>query len=460
MRCIIITLFLAMTAVGFSATINVPTDYSSIQDAIDAAVNGDTVLVAPGTYVESIDFTGKAITVMSSDGPELTTISWNATGDVVTFENGETLESVLHGFTITKGFGIRCYNASPTISGNLIEGCLVCGVVCTHVANPDIVGNTISDCWQGINCDLDSSPLIMDNVIRFNKSVPGPDQGGTQGGGLYVDASGSMPLIVNNIIHGNSVYGGWTFAGAWIPGYGGGVYSTGTAIMSNNTIYGNSAEYTGALGGGVYVEKPTFIHNTIIWNNSAENGPQIWGYTNVTHCDIQGGYAAGSDNIDVNPLFQNPAGADFHLTFPSPCRDAGANNKTYKPLDMEGDPRIADGTADIGADEFYIHLYITGDRTPGGRIQGKIVGRPGTAPVGLFIGSGVLSSPMNTLWGPFHLQAPWFLFGPLGPMPTEGIMVLPTDLPTSPPAPYDIPMQALIGLTPESLTNLQLLEVR
>ena len=231
---IIIALFLAVTAFGYSATINVPANYSSIQEAIDAAVNGDTVLVAPGTYVESIDFNGKAIIVMSSGGPDFTTISWNATGDVVTFESGEALDSVLHGFTITAGFGIRCFGASPTISGNLIEGCLVYGVACTQVANPDIIGNTISNCWQGINCDLDSSPLIMDNVIQFNKSVPGPDQGGTLGGGIY-GSSMSMPLIVNNIIHGNSVYGGWTFAGTWIPGYGGGVYSTGSAILSKGT---------------------------------------------------------------------------------------------------------------------------------------------------------------------------------------------------------------------------------
>jgi hypothetical protein len=64
------------------------------------------------------------------------------------------------------------------------------------------------------------------------------------------------------------------------------------------------------------------------------------------------------------------------------------------------------------------------------------------------------------MWGPFHLQAPWFLFGPFSPMPAHGVMVLPTILPAAPPAPYDVPMQALIGLTPESLTNLCVLKVR
>jgi len=114
----------------------------------------------------------------------------------------------------------------------------------------------------------------------------------------------------------------------------------------------------------------------------------------------------------------------------------------------------------MGADEFYTHLYVTGDKTPGGAIQGKFVGLPGTNPVGLFIGSGVLPSPMPTMWGDYWLQAPWLLLGPLGSIPSNGVMVLPTTLPGTPPAPYDVPMQALIGLDPDSMSNLEILEVR
>jgi hypothetical protein len=80
--------------------------------------------------------------------------------------------------------------------------------------------------------------------------------------------------------------------------------------------------------------------------------------------------------------------------------------------------------------------------------------------VGLFIGSGILPSPAYTMWGEYWLQAPWVLLGPLGAMPADGVMVLPTTLPGSIPAPYNVPMQALIGLQTDSLTNLCVLEVR
>jgi hypothetical protein len=69
-------LLLCFVAFGFGAssafaqqTIHVPADQPTIQKAINVAANGDTVLVAPGTYVENIDFSGKVITVVSSNGP-------------------------------------------------------------------------------------------------------------------------------------------------------------------------------------------------------------------------------------------------------------------------------------------------------------------------------------------------------------------------------------------------------
>ena len=69
MRTIILLIVIILTpSLGLSDTLYVPDDYLTIQEAIDAAVNGDTVLVAPGTYAENIDFKGKAITVTSEQG--------------------------------------------------------------------------------------------------------------------------------------------------------------------------------------------------------------------------------------------------------------------------------------------------------------------------------------------------------------------------------------------------------
>ncbi len=67
------------------------------------ANNGDTVLVAPGTYAENIDFKGKAITVTSSAGPATTILDGRSAGAAVTFKTGETSSSTISGFTIQHG---------------------------------------------------------------------------------------------------------------------------------------------------------------------------------------------------------------------------------------------------------------------------------------------------------------------------------------------------------------------
>src|SRR5512137_2431049 len=104
---------LAATAVSSAATLTVDleggAEYSDIQSPIDAAADGDTVLVKPGEYVitEPITFKGKAITVKSEGGADVTTIRMAETpadpnrASVVVFENGESNASVLEGFTLT-----------------------------------------------------------------------------------------------------------------------------------------------------------------------------------------------------------------------------------------------------------------------------------------------------------------------------------------------------------------------
>ena len=74
---ILFIIFFGLPVICLSKTIRVPGDYPTIQQAIDASINGDTVLVAPGTYKETFDYKQKAITVKSSNGPFETVIDGN-----------------------------------------------------------------------------------------------------------------------------------------------------------------------------------------------------------------------------------------------------------------------------------------------------------------------------------------------------------------------------------------------
>ena len=118
--------FTLIIGVASAATYYVPDDYSTIQDAIYACIDGDVVIVRPGTYVEKIDFLGKAITVQSVSGPEATIIDCQNDGRGFYF-GSEGPDSVLSGFTIRNGYilgqggGIRIENASPTITNCNIE---------------------------------------------------------------------------------------------------------------------------------------------------------------------------------------------------------------------------------------------------------------------------------------------------------------------------------------------------
>jgi len=98
-----------------AATIRVPSDQPSIQAGIDAAERGDTVLVAPGVYLENIDFRGKAITVAGEAGAEQTIIDGTFSGPVVTFRSAERQDSVLTGFTLQGGGGAITTNPIPVM---------------------------------------------------------------------------------------------------------------------------------------------------------------------------------------------------------------------------------------------------------------------------------------------------------------------------------------------------------
>ena len=156
----LVVMFLLMPLAAFPATIKVPQDYGTIQEAIDAAGTGDLILVDKGTYKENIDFKGKAVTVQSAIGHKKTIIDGQHLGSVVTFKTFETEMSVLDGFTIRKGTdighgggGIYCVASSPTIINNRI------------------MNNAVMSFGGGIYLE-NASPRIQNNQIKPARHVP------------------------------------------------------------------------------------------------------------------------------------------------------------------------------------------------------------------------------------------------------------------------------------------------
>jgi len=212
----ILLLFLIYYACLSATIINIPEDFSTIQEGITLSVQGDTVLVAPGTYVENINYSGKNITVASlfhttqdTSYISQTIIDGDSLGSVITFESGEDSTAVLTGFTITNGSnfaggGIHCYGYSNPILGNIrISGNSANyggGISIVHYSNPILENVTISDNTAfnyggGIRIGYYSSPILENVTISDNTA---------SGGGGISCSDHSIPTLKNVLITGNS----------------------------------------------------------------------------------------------------------------------------------------------------------------------------------------------------------------------------------------------------------------
>jgi len=331
--------------------IHVPDDVASIQAAIDSALSGDKVLVAPGTYRENINFLGKSIALESSHGAESTIIWGDSSTSVVSFVSGEGQESILDGFTIrggnvydigpllNGGGGIRCMGSSPTIIENKIvsnhcEFYMDGGGIFCSAASPSILDNTISantGAYYGAGICLrnSSSPLIQGNLIEANITASG--WGFAYGAGIYSDLD-CNPVIIQNRLQSNIIDTGFG-AGIYVRGpeatlishniiagnIGAGIVCSDSSLarIVNNTIYGNTV--------GISVETnahPRMV-NSVVWENPIVVNQEFdLSAISIAFSDIQNGWE-GLGNIDLEPLFANPATKDFSLMETSPCVDAG-----------------------------------------------------------------------------------------------------------------------------------------
>ena len=354
--------------------IYIPADYPTIQAGIDAADDGVHILVAPGTYVETIDFSGKEVILRSEQGPEVTVIDGSRAGSVVTFNNGEGRDAVLEGFTIRngsgKGFGlpvisyygagIYCSGTSPSILYNHITANTIqAGCV---IAPGAAKGGGIY--IQG------GSPLVEGNVISGNSAKADPTCstfmccGSGHGGGIAVD--GGEPVIANNTFYDNSAIGAFDFI-HFIGGsaYGGAIYSNGSSHILHNTIVSNlaSAGSSGNYGSGAYLDSNEIFTNNIVINNGSIawaniGGVDCAGSPTITYNDIWNndwfdyGDGCGTpdpSNISVDPLLEGPP-ENCHLTADSPCIDSGTDVGIT--LDIDGDVRPQGPGFDMGSDEY------------------------------------------------------------------------------------------------------------
>ena len=318
--------------------IRVPEHVTTIQCAIDVAVDGDTILVSDGTYKgtgnRNLDLLGKALILISESGPEATLIDCEYQGRGIKFEDIETGYSHLEGFSIAKGKGkwgggIYCRSSSPVITNcfildNLaISGGGICAIWYSSpaISNCLIVGN---NAYNGGGINNGSTSIILDCIFNKNSA--------NSGGAIYTDLSA---IFVNCTVIENTA-----------EKYGGAIYAENSSSPSsfiNCTVVNNSAQQ---FGGGIFFGLNTTheITNSIFWANHPEEIYNSYSNPTVVYSNIQDGWP-GEGNIDENPRFMAPYEGNFHLKSNSPCIDTG--DPTFE-VPLGGGPRI-----DMGVYEYW-----------------------------------------------------------------------------------------------------------
>jgi len=263
----------------------------SIQAAIDAASDGDRVLVQPGTYYEALDLRGKQLELIGTGGPANTTVDATLLAvPVIRAKSGEPLGTRLSGFTLRGGDG-EFYSVGSGGPATYGGGLFVGNGSTLRVEHCVIASNGSSGV---LNTDF--------------------------GGGLYVGRQGSYLEMVRCVFQGNF---------AWVSGGMGFVDSDGTLRLehcsSSANTSGNQTTDPGglAVGAGAVVD----IVDSILWDLA---GPEIGflpsfpnGSTvSIRYSNVKGGFT-GVGNIAANPLYENAITGDLDILAGSPCVDAG-----------------------------------------------------------------------------------------------------------------------------------------
>ncbi len=373
--------------IGHGEIRRVPSDYSTIQAGIDAAGDGDIVLVAPGVYFQTINFKGKDITVTSTDPNDsrvvgYTVLNADGEGSVVTFAGGETSRAVLAGFTLTGGIGT--YHPELSGGGGTERLYMGAGVYCNR-SSPTITRNVIvrnngifqiSNDGMQVNLSFgggigawESTPVVTHNTLRNNTAYVGAGM---------ISYFGE-PTFHNNLVFENSAYLGGglvTFAGSIYNntfvrndcdfgstlniglgvGMGGNLYLVAAPDFGYSRVFNNIIANAGS-GGGMFWEGDIEFAS-VAFNNVWGNAGGEYGYLDQQTGSMlfggEGDQTGVKGNISADPRFFAEMSKNFHLTLDSPCVNAG--DPDFVPptgqTDIDGEDRIYASRIDMGADEY------------------------------------------------------------------------------------------------------------
>jgi hypothetical protein len=370
-----------------------------LQSALNAAASGDQIWVAAGTYAPTSDY-GRGIGVAGNHfemingvsiyggfaGTETLLSQRNWTTNVTTLSGGNTCYHVFYQDTSYNGISL---NATAILDGFTITGGNAnasgfpdnCGAgMFNYSCSPAVThctfsGNVASILGGGMYNYVYSSPIVANCEFTGNSTT---DSGG--GGGGMCD-SGSSSTVTNCTFTGNSAAGP-------ASGAGGMCIQESSSTVTNCTFSGNSATAWG--GGMIIVSASPTVTNCIMWDDYAASGaPEVYNlgsstptfsYCDITGCGGSGGGwnssigTDGGNNIAADPLFVSAIAAssapdttgNYRLQAGSPCIGTG-NSAAVPPgvtTDLDGNPRIVDGTVDMGAYEYQGPAALTVQSTP------------------------------------------------------------------------------------------------